>query len=102
MFYSKLKTFLGTLDLSGDFFGVSSNVYGVFSYLEDHLNKSLNDEKLQSLKDTIRLMTIKFNEYWSKIKSYALICQVLDPRFKHFLLSDDLKQEVSCYIFLPK
>ena len=56
------------------------------------------DENLKSnemgLKDGIKRMKNKFNEYWPKFKDYALICMILDPRFKlYFLVNLNEKKE---------
>ena len=56
------------------------------------------DENLKSndigLKDGIKRMKNKFNEYWPKFKDYALVCMILDPRFKlYFLVNLNEKKE---------
>jgi hypothetical protein len=46
-------------------------------------------------------MKIKFNEYWFLIQEDALICQLLDPRFKTLTLEgSSRKKEVRRMFFL--
>ena len=65
-----------------------------FLSLEDHLENCARDTKFNFLQDCIKLMKGKFDEYWPYIKDDALICQLLDPRFKHASIVGTNKKNV--------
>ncbi|RNA15547.1 hypothetical protein BpHYR1_042086 [Brachionus plicatilis] len=72
----------GTLDLSGDSYNSCSQLYLIFIELMAHLDTKLKEKKYSSLKLTIESMKLKIEDYWHWIKPAALICTILDPRFK--------------------
>ena len=68
--------------MSGENYSSCSQVFLIFEQLIKHLEECLNNKKFESLKDTIKCMSDKLNEYWPLIKHTALICMILDPCFK--------------------
>jgi hypothetical protein len=54
--------------------------------IESHLKECAVSEDYTHLKSSILKMQNKLDEYWPKIKDVALVCQLLDPRFKHSTL----------------
>jgi hypothetical protein len=54
--------------------------------IESHLKECAANEDYVHLKSSIFKMQTKLGEYWPKIKDAALVCQLLDPRFKHSTL----------------
>lgn len=83
------------MDLSGDKYNSCSHLYLIFTHLINHLEEQAKNNKYSHLKKTIESMSLKLNEYWVFIKPIALICHILDPRFKtDFLEKDDKKQGV--------
>ena len=86
---------VATIDLSGDYFGVFGQLNTVFLLLEEHLKTCLSNQLLKNLWPAIKLMQAKFEEYWPLIKDLAIICQLLDPRFKTINLpNNNGKKEV--------
>lgn len=78
--------------MSGDNYNSCSHLYLIFNQLIKHLEERLKDMKFYNLKLTIESMLMKLKEYWEKIKPMALICSILDPRFKKdFLEKNDKK-----------
>ena len=69
--------------------------------IESHLNECFASEDYKHLKSSISKMQTKLDEYWPKIKDDAIVCQLLDPRFKHSTLKSTAnKQSVRfCYFF---
>lgn len=60
----------------------SSSLYPCFKTIESDLTSALKNKKFDFLKDALNGMMEKFKKYKTKIIDYALICHVLDPRFK--------------------
>jgi hypothetical protein len=59
--------------------------------LKNHMDENLKSNRM-GLKDSIKRIKNKFNEYWPK--DYALICMILDPRFKlYFPINLNEKKE---------
>ena len=52
--------------------------------LNTHLNECAESEVYIHLNSSVVKMQTKLDEYWPKIKYDALVCQLLNPRFKHF------------------
>ena len=47
-------------------------------------------------------MKVKFNEYWPLIKDDALICHLLDPRFKHSTFNGTTNKKNVGFKYLSK
>ena len=77
-----LKFTKGTVDLSGENYSACSQVFLIFEQLIKHLEECESSKKYEFLKDTIKSMINKLNEYWPLIRDNALICMILDPCFK--------------------
>ena len=78
--------------MSGENYSSCSQVFLIFEQLIKHLEECLNNKKFESLKDTIKCMSDKLNEYWPLIKDTAHICMILDPCFKIFFLHQKEKR----------
>ena len=62
--------------------------------IKDHLKNFKDKNKKQFLNDSIKAMEEKLDPYWNRIKEHAMICHLLDPRFKDSLISEkDLKKK---------
>ena len=66
----------------------------IFESLITHLEASLNDESLTSLKIGIANMKKKIDDYWPLLKDIAALCMVIDPRFKLETLDTNGKKSV--------
>lgn len=52
------------------------------------------------MKKSIEYMLVKYDEYWEAIKDTALICQIIDPRYKNFNLDSTMKTKVYLFKFV--
>ena len=79
--------------MSGNSYNSCSHLYIIFDELLTHLDTKHKDKKYAELKQTIESMKLKLEEYWILVKPTALICNLLDPRFKSDLLKKNDKKE---------
>ena len=68
-----------TEDISSESFGISSETWIIFNFIEQHIIDCLNKPDFQLIKGAIHLMSDTFNYYWPLIKKHALICHMLNP-----------------------
>ncbi len=74
----------------------------VFCSLKDHLDSFMIDNSNEFLRNSIESMKVKFNEYWPLIKDDALICHLLDPRFKHSTFNGTTNKKNVGFKYLSK
>lgn len=73
-------------------------MFPCFKQIKDHLNICEADKKFDFVHDAIKIMKSKFEEYWIKILDKALICHVLDPRFKAHYIDCRLLKKKSVFL----
>ena len=61
--------------------------------IDSHLKECAASEDYLHLKISILKMQNKLDDYWPKIKDYAIVCQLLDPRFKHSTLKSSANKQ---------
>ena len=65
---------------------VSSSLYPCLKTIESHLNGILKNGEYEFIKRALDGMMEKFKKYHQKVIDHALICHILDPRFKLFCI----------------
>jgi hypothetical protein len=62
-------------------------IFLVFKFIQDELQQLVKNKEFSEFKSAIESMLNKLTQYWSKIEKNALLCNLLDPRFKCSLMS---------------
>jgi hypothetical protein len=61
--------------------------------LEEHLKACSLNNSIKYLWSSIKSMQDKFDEYWPLIKDEAIVCQLLDPRFKILTIEGNIRKK---------